>query len=106
LYVPFFEKLFGTGADLMMQEDRSWKGDIAVEVSFQDSVQWGRRGSKRPTNDPVYLEPILDLNKSNQTKKVKLSTVKESADSDSESESENDECCYIPLTTKHTEKYA
>jgi hypothetical protein len=98
LYVPLYEELFGTSVHLSTREDQCWKGDAPGEVTFQDTVQWGRRGIKRPTNDPANLGPILDLNKSNQTKKGKLSIAKASANSDSESE--DDECYYIPLTQR------
>ena len=109
LYIPLLKELFGTVDENTTREKRCHDDDIPVDVLFQDSVQWSRRGNKRPSKHPANFGPTLELiSKKKQLTKDKSCTKEDARDGsdccDSDgsdgSYSADNKCCYTALTQR------
>ena len=107
LYIPLFKELFGSIDENTTRENQCRDNDIPVDVLFQDSVQWSRRGNRRPSKHPANFGPTLELSKTNQSNKGESCTKKNPSDGSncggsdsSDCDSEDDKCCYTALTQR------
>ena len=63
LYIPLFKELFCADDVNIAREKQCHDDDTPVDVLFQDSVQWSRRGAKRSSNHPANFGPTLEISK-------------------------------------------
>ena len=111
LYIPLSQELFSIGDDntILTVNNRMDERDIPIDVLFQDSVQWSRRGVKRSTKHPANTGATIGSDVGSKKTKPCFDLDSDSGNNDNDSEStcssEENNCVYTGLNQRQQIKY-